>query len=749
MDASLAAMGIGPLARLRAAVWTQIDPQVLLLAVRDSSHRIVDFECADANQAAAEFLGQPVDVVVGGRMLELDPDQEVTGLFATYTGAVESGDDLILDDYAFPRPSAPGAFRHFDIRARKVGDALSISWRDVTDRWERSPRPAAAAESGADVVVFSRDGVLEWVSPSITELFGWTPEECVGRPGEFLVHPDDLDHMLRSRATLYGGGSTRYRLRHVRKDGGIVWCEARGRSVMDDDGEVRGACIAIRDISGQIGLEPALESAEERYRLMAEHASDVGYITDPDGNFAWITPSVESVLGWTSAELIGAPVDFVVATEDLPDRGDGWGAVLGEDGSHEPIEIRFRTKQGPLVWMSLRADPVRDDDGTVTAAVCSLRLCQSEVVERWAASTLSAGNALLAEATDEEELLSEMCETAVRNGGYRFAWYGRKVDAPGCPVEPVASSKWDGDYLEGPTVTWDDGPFGRGPTGRALRSEQTVIEPDLVSDPGFAPWGDRALARGFRSTVSLPVRVNGIVDGTFNVYAAELDAFGSRVVDLLEDLARSLGFGIERLRDRRDLEVAFANSIDLVASVVESRDAYTAGHQSRVAELSAAIGRELGLDERRVEGLTYAATIHDVGKVGVSIDLLSRPGTLSPEEMALIRRHSRIGWEITSRFEWPWPVAEIVYQHHERMDGSGYPLGLRGDEILLESRIVAVADVFEAVSSRRPYREALGEDTARAIVAAGSGTLFDALVVGAFLRVLDGGFAYRGSSRTE
>ena len=290
-------------------------------------------------------------------------------------------------------------------------------------------------------------------------------------------------------------------------------------------------------------------------------------------------------------------------------------------------------------------------------------------------------------------------------------------------------------------------PRGQQPVGRALRSGTTQIEPDLAIGGADAPWAGRGVAHGFGSCVSLPVRVTGTVEGVFTVYAAEPGAFGPRVVDLLEDLVGSLGFGIGRLRDRHELEVAFTNSIDLIASVVESRDPYTAGHQARVAELSAAIGRQLGLDDRRIEGVTYAATIHDAGKVGVPIDLLSRPGRLAEEEMALIRRHPRIGWEITSRFEWPWPVAEVILQHHERMDGTGYPQGLRGDEILLEARIVAVADVFDAVSSRRPYRAALGSDRARAIVADGAGTLFDPTVVDAFLAVLDGGFAFSGPDR--
>ena len=666
-----------------------------------------------------------------------------SGVLAVCRQVFDTGEDLILHDVAFPREQEHGEARQYDIWARTMGGTLAYSWCDVTERFEQAARFAALAANAADVVLFSKDGILQWVSPSIADVFGWTPEETIGRPGDFLVHPDDLELMHRSRAGNYEGRPSRFRLRMVHKDGGVVWCEARGNSIVPDDWGVEGAVISIRDISEQVAAEEERAAAEERYRLVAENASDVVFVIDRDGLFTWVSPSVESVLGWTPERLVGTPSHLVFSTdEDERKRNIDREIVFDEGRPVEPTEVRVRTAAGALLWMSFRARPVRGSDGSVKEAVVTLRPCQEEVVERRAAATLSAGNVLLAEATSEEELLIEMCETAVRNGGYQFAWYGRVTEAPGHAVIPVASSVAGREYLDGMTISWDDGPLGRGPTGRAARTGITSIERDLLGDSDYSPWKEHAEASGFRSSVSLPVRVDGVVDGTLNVYSEEADAFDQRVVDLLESLARSLGIGIERQRSHRDLELAFANSIDLIAAVVESRDPYTAGHQARVASLSTAIGRELGLDERRIVGLAYAASIHDAGKAGIPIDLLSRPGRLSDEEMALIRRHSKIGWEITSRFDWPWPVAEIVHQHHERMDGTGYPLGLRGEEILLEARIVAVADVYEAASSRRPFRPALDEAQARQIVGEGSGTAFDADVVDAFLRVLDTGFAF-------
>ena len=745
MDVSLAAAGIGPVARLRAALETLVDPHVLLLAVRGQTGRIDDFEFVDANTAACGYVGRPYDELIGSRLLDLEP-LTGSGIVSAYADMVAEGGTLELDDYAV---DVAGRTRRFDVRAVDLGEAVSVTWRDVTEWYEQASRFAALAENTADVVLLFRHGILEWVSPSITEVLGWSPDECVGRPGEFVVHPDDRHLLADTREAVDAGRPARVRMRHLHKDGRVVWCESSARAAASDGGAALRVVVVVRDITEQVEAEQEREEAEARYRLVAEHASDIVFVVDPDGDVAWISPSVEGVLGWLPEDLVGTSVDLVVAEEDVSSGGGARSIVLGAGRPHEPIELRLRTRAGPLLWMSLHADPVVGDDGEVTAAVCSLRLCQDEVVERWAAATLSAGNALVAEATDEEDLLVEMCETAVRSGGYRLAWYGRRVDARDRPVVPVAGSRAEHDYLDHLEVSWGGDPLGQGPTGRALRSGVAVVEQDLLAVASFAPWSARALARGFRSSVSLPVRVDGRIDGALNVYAGEPHAFGPRVVDLLGELARSLGIGIERLRGRRDLEVAFANSVDLIASVVESRDPYTSGHQSRVAELSAAIGRELGLDGWRIEGLTYAATIHDVGKVGVPIDLLSRPGTLSKEEMALIRRHSTIGWEITSRFEWPWPIAEIIHQHHERMDGSGYPLGLRGYEILLESRIVAVADAFEAISSRRPYRAALGEDTARSVVIDGSGTAFDADVVAAFTRVLDGGFSFGGTGERD
>ena len=169
---------------------------------------------------------------------------------------------------------------------------------------------------------------------------------------------------------------------------------------------------------------------------------------------------------------------------------------------------------------------------------------------------------------------------------------------------------------------------------------------------------------------------------------------------------------------------ALAQTIETIGAVVDRRDPYTGMHQHRVADLSLAMGRRLGLQGMQLEGLYLGALIHDVGKVAVPSELLSRPGRLSAEEMALVRKHVQVGADLIRDTRFPWPLAQIVSQHHERLDGSGYPNGLRGEELLLEARIVAVADVFESMSSHRPYRPALGVHAALAELRGQRGRLY-------------------------
>ncbi|MBC8264730.1 MAG: response regulator [Anaerolineales bacterium] len=225
----------------------------------------------------------------------------------------------------------------------------------------------------------------------------------------------------------------------------------------------------------------------------------------------------------------------------------------------------------------------------------------------------------------------------------------------------------------------------------------------------------------------VPVLVSGsprIEEGRF---AGTLTVF----TDITEhkQVEEELQQSLERLRR------TFDGTVQALASAIRTRNPYMAGHQRRVTQLACAIAREMGLPEEQIEGIRVAGLIHDIGKISVPVEILSNPNGISDLEYGIIKAHPQIGYDILKAVEFPWPVAEIVLQHNERLDGSGYPQGLSGDEILLEARIIGVADVVDAMSSHQPYRAARGLDKALEEISQNRGVLYDPGAVGACLKL--------------
>jgi PAS domain S-box-containing protein len=220
------------------------------------------------------------------------------------------------------------------------------------------------------------------------------------------------------------------------------------------------------------------------------------------------------------------------------------------------------------------------------------------------------------------------------------------------------------------------------------------------------------------------------------VHGSRTDLAGKPVVlGVLQDITDKR-LHEERVREYvQRLERSITSTVQAISHMVDLRDPYTSGHERRVGELAAAIGAEIGLTEHQITGLRISGDVHDVGKIAVPAEILSKPTRLSAAELAIVRTHAQQGYEILKDIDFPWPVAQTVWQHHERLDGSGYPRGLHGDEICLEARIMAVADVVESMSTHRPYRPALGFDAAFAELQDKAGTLYDADIVAACVRL--------------
>ncbi|MFO7665654.1 MAG: transporter substrate-binding domain-containing protein [Desulfobacterales bacterium] len=250
-----------------------------------------------------------------------------------------------------------------------------------------------------------------------------------------------------------------------------------------------------------------------------------------------------------------------------------------------------------------------------------------------------------------------------------------------------------------------------------------------------------AHSRRMRGEETQPVLQFRVIaqDGTFRLAASHAIMISwegkPATLNYLTDITDRKKADEERQKGFESLRKALGATIQAIAVTVETRDPYTAGHQRRVADLSRAIANEMGLESDQTEGIRMAGVIHDLGKIAIPAEILSKPSKLSKIEYKLIQNHSKAGYDILKDIEFPWPVARIVLQHHERIDGSGYPGGLKGEEILIEARIIAVADVVEAIASYRPYRPGLGMEKAIGEITLNKGVLYDPNVVDACLRL--------------
>jgi len=267
----------------------------------------------------------------------------------------------------------------------------------------------------------------------------------------------------------------------------------------------------------------------------------------------------------------------------------------------------------------------------------------------------------------------------------------------------------------------------------------------LSSHPGDRPFPILLMTDFGDERVAVEAMKAGAID--YVVKSSEVFAAMPRTVkralrewNLLQERKRAEK---NLLETNQRLSQAITATIQVLSMTVEARDPYTAGHQRRTTILAEAIAGEMGFPPEKIEGLRMAGKIHDIGKISTPSEVLSKPTRLTPVEYELVKAHAQKGYEILKEVESPWPLAEIVYQHHERMNGSGYPRGLKGDEILMEARILGVADTVEAMSSHRPYRPALGVEAALGEIDKNKGVLYDSDVAAACLKLFrEKGFTF-------
>ncbi|MDD5659655.1 MAG: HD domain-containing protein [Actinomycetota bacterium] len=350
-------------------------------------------------------------------------------------------------------------------------------------------------------------------------------------------------------------------------------------------------------------------------------------------------------------------------------------------------------------------------------------------------------NHLLYYIKNEKSFFEEICSIIMKTGYYKFV-YVSILDKKSNRMDYFSESAAKENF-----VLPDHGFLNDGddlPELMCMKSQQIFILNDLEKDFAQSPWKKKAKEKGFKSVISLPIKIRTKIIGSLNLLAENRNIFDKEEISFLKEIATNISIGVKSLRNEEELKRnherykrTIYEAVDAIALISERRDPYTGVHQRKVALLSSAIAEEMKLEDYDIEGIYITGLLHDIGKNSTPLSILSKPSKLNEPETMIIRLHSQDAYEILKSIEFPWPVAQTVLQHHERLNGSGYPNGLKGSEIILNARILGVADVIEAMSSHRPYRPAVGLNKALKEVFRNRNILFDPKVVDACLRVFN------------
>ncbi|TAM45340.1 MAG: PAS domain S-box protein [Gammaproteobacteria bacterium] len=539
---------------------------------------------------------------------------------------------------------------------------------------------------------FLPDGTLTFVNDAYCRYFGKTRDELIGYSWVPLVPEEDREYVKGRFGSLSRDNPVvAYEHRVVVPGGEVRWQRWLDRAVFDGERLVEYQSIG-EDITERRRAEAALRETEERYRRIFAGARDgivlidaeTGFVTD--GN-----PEFERQCDRPLAQLKGMRI-WELRPPDMREAARRKFEEVRATGSGGSAELGLQRPDGTVVPVEFVATRIRIGGREFLQSICR------DITERKRAAQ---------ELRRTHELLERMFESihvlvAYLDRDFNFIRVNRAyAEADGRTPEFFPGKNH---FMLYPSAE-NEAIFRRVvETGEPYVAISKPFEYAEHPERGVSYWDWRVA----------PVRdTDGRVDG----------------------LIFSLLDVTERVLAERRLRAGLERTVEAIAATIEMRDPYTAGHERRVVELATAIAREVGLAEERIEGLRFAALVHDIGKIRIPAEILSKPAALSPIEFEMIKTHCQTGHDILKGIEFPWPVARMVLEHHERLDGSGYPGGLKGVQTLLESKILTVADVVEAMSSHRPYRPALGIDIALAHLTEKRGLWYDPAAADACVRL--------------
>ncbi len=531
-------------------------------------------------------------------------------------------------------------------------------------------------------------------------LFGWSAREAVDRPLSRVLGGSREEFRALGKQLVRGELLDGVDLRQHRKDGSPIDVSLWGTALYGGTGRVHRILAIIADITGRKRAEEELRQSQEKFFKAFRASPDWMSISVlEEGRFIEVNDAFIRISGFQREEVIGHTVGELTLWAD-PDLRRELVQTVKKDRSIHGREVSIRMKSGEIRDMLWSAELISFGGESCLISIFS------DITER------------------------KRAEESLRRSEERF-----RILFDFAP-DAYYLNEFDGTMVDGNRVAEEMTGYTRNELiGRnflqlgLLREDQVEKAAGLlVASASGKPTGPDELVLVRRDGIEVPVEIRTV---PMKIGDQHLVLGIARDITTRKRAEEELRASMDRLRK------AMGGTVRAMALTVESRDPYTAGHQQRVANLARAIAQEMGLPRDRVDGIRMAGVIHDVGKVSVPAEILSKPGRITEIEFSIIKTHAQVGYDILKNIDFPWPIADMVLQHHEKMNGTGYPSGLSGDAIMPEARVLVVADVVEAMVSHRPYRPALGIDSALDEIRKNRGVLYDGDAVDACLRLFE------------
>jgi PAS domain S-box-containing protein len=576
--------------------------------------------------------------------------------------------------------------------------------RDVTQRKETERRLAEVRDFNSHilvnapfpVMVLSAENDIQFVNPAFSKLTGFSEKEILGATPPFPYWPEDKRDLYG--AVLKNDKFASCERQFRKKDGELFWVKLTSK-IFEEKGIIKYVLVSWTDITELKLANQSLVESESKFRVLAEQSTNMIFINKA-GRVVYANKKCEELTGYSKADFYSPDFDFLSII--APNYRD---SIAPNYHSHtdgldiEPFEYEITDRNG-------RSIPV---------------LYSSKLI------TYDGGQAILGTIVDISERKRAEEQLRFREHLYRSLFENMLNGFSYCQI--ISENNQPTDFI-----------YRAVNKAFSLHTGLTDVVGKKVSEviPGIQETNKELLQTYSRVASSgIPEKCESYIPGlgmwfAISIYSPEKGYFVS-VFDVITE--RKLAQ--EKLKNSYEkVRTALEGSISIAAKMVEMRDPYTAGHQKRVAKLSVAIAADMGLPEEKIAYLDLAARVHDIGKIHVPAEILSKTGRLTDLEFQMMKTHAQGGFDILNGVDFPWPLAQIVVQHHEKLNGSGYPNGLKGEEILLEAKIISVADTVEAMSGHRPYRPSLGMAEAMSEIARNKGILYDAEVVNACVNLV-------------